>query len=84
MQPALASVFVFEVLHRVGHVDAFWVDASLVEAAPEHPAGGADEGPSLSVFLIARLLTDEDERGLGRSLTEDGLGGVVEERTSGA
>jgi hypothetical protein len=42
------------------------------DLAQEHP-GGADEGSSLLVLHLARLLADEHQAGARRPLAEDGL-----------
>jgi hypothetical protein len=72
------------VLHRVGHVDARAVEAGLGEGAVEELAGRADEGVAGEVLVVAGLLADEDQLGVGGAFTEDGLGSGLVEGTAGA
>src|SRR2546430_4393867 len=58
MQPPLAAPGPAEMLDGVGEVDTTPVDAGFVEAALQEPSGGADEGFSLQVLLVAGLLAD--------------------------
>ena len=52
--------------------------------APQHGAGRTDERSALLVLDVARLLTDEHEPGVRRSLSEHRLGRVLVERAPGA
>src|SRR5258707_10004184 len=62
-----------EVLHRVGDVRLLAVDAGALEHAIQEPAGGTYERMPLTVFLVARLLTDDHHLGRRRALPEHGL-----------
>src|SRR5258708_21530069 len=62
-----------EVLHRVRDVRLLAVDAGAFEHAIQEPAGGTYERVSLTVFLVARLLTDDHHLGRRRALAEHGL-----------
>ena len=64
----LAARLVFEMLHRVGDVDARAVDAGFGERAVEHLPGRSDEGLAGQIFLIARLLADEHHRRVAPAL----------------
>jgi hypothetical protein len=70
------------VLDGVSHVDPVAPDAGLGEGAVEEPARRADEGLSLDVLAVARLLADEQETGFRRPLAEDGLSGAQVEITA--
>ena len=78
MQPPIAARRPFEMLHRIGHINPFAVDARLVEQVVQQPAGRTDERASLPVVLISGLLAHEDDPGVGRTFSENGLGGVLE------
>ena len=62
-----------EVLDDVRDVGELAVDARLLERPVEQLAGGADERPAGEILLVAGLLADEHQLGLGPSLAEDGL-----------
>jgi hypothetical protein len=62
-----------EVLDDVRDVGELPVDARLLERPVEQLARGADERPAREILLVAGLLTDEHQLGLGPSLAEDGL-----------
>ena len=52
-----------EVLDRVRDVRERPVDPRRFEPLVEDAAGGADERPPFEIFLVARLLADEDDLG---------------------
>src|SRR6516165_6199444 len=58
VEAPLAARLVLEMLHGVGDVDFIPLDAGRFERLVEHLAGGAHEGQSGQIFLVARLLTD--------------------------
>jgi hypothetical protein len=62
-----------EVLHQVGDVDVAAVESGFVDRAIEHAARRPDERPAGAVLLVARLLADQHDAGVIRSLPEDGL-----------
>jgi len=66
-------------LHRVGDVGAAAVDPHRRQALVEDPSRRADEGMPREVFLVPRLLADEEHVGMRRTLAEDGLGRVTPE-----
>jgi hypothetical protein len=73
VDPAGATRPPLEVLDGVRDVEPPLVETDLgQDLAQEHP-GGADEGSSLLVLHVARLLADEHQAGAGRPLAEDGL-----------
>ena len=78
----LAARLEFEMLDRVGDVDAGAVDAGLGKRAVEQLAGRADERPAGEILLIAGLLADEHERRVARALAEHGLGRGLPERAA--
>ena len=59
---AFAFGFPFEVFHNIGDVDFTTVDPRFDESLIEKFAGGADEGPPLQIFIVARLLAPRRER----------------------
>ena len=63
MQTTLASLLVPEVLHRVGQVHVPAIDLRSLQGLVEKPARRADEGTTLPVLLVTRLLTHEHESG---------------------
>ena len=77
MQAPLAARLPLEVLHRVRDVHVFARDPRRLERRVEDPPGGTDERVPLLIFLVARLLADEHERGARRALAEHGLCGVL-------
>jgi len=57
------------------------VDARLFQCARQQPPRGPDEGVPGAVFLVARLLADQEQRRVNRTFPEDGLGGAPPQRT---
>src|SRR5579883_3161080 len=74
VQPPLAALRELEMLHRIGDIDPVAGEAGLAQRAIEKPAGRPDKGPADPVFLIAWLLADKDDRGVGGTFAEDRLG----------
>src|SRR5205823_2679320 len=62
-----------EVLDDVRDVDLRTIDAGGLERAIEELPGGTDERPADEVLVVARLLADEDDLGMGAALAEDRL-----------
>src|SRR3954447_11553302 len=82
VNPPLATLLVFEVLHGVGRIDQVAVYPGRFHAGPQDPPRGPDKGVPLLVLLVAWLLADQyDRRRLG-SCAEHGLGRVGEERAA--
>ena len=73
VDPALATRLPLEVLDRVGDEREPAVDSSGVQAFVENASRGAHEWLASKVFLVARLLSDEDDLGALRSFAEDRL-----------
>jgi hypothetical protein len=84
METAFAARLPFEVFDGVGDVERFAVDAGGAECAIEELAGGADEGFSGAIFLVAGLFADDEDAGAGRTLAEDRAGGAAPEWTCAA
>lgn len=80
VQAALAALFELEVLDRVGEIGALARKAGLAHELVKQPAGRADEGPALLVFLVARLFADECDRRARLAFAEHGPGGTGERR----
>src|SRR5258706_10067719 len=68
-------------LDRVGEVNIAPPDAGLFERLVEHRTGWADEGGTLAIFLVARLLSDEDDARLARAAAKHDLSGRLVEVT---
>src|SRR4051812_34473631 len=79
MNSSLATLFKFEVLHGIAHVQLIAGDTGVAECAIEDLACGSDEGAACTVLLIARLLADQRNASCRGSFSEDGLGGAAEE-----
>src|SRR6266705_6694260 len=74
---ALAALDELEVLDRVRDVEPLPVQAHLDQRAVEHLARRADERRALQILLVAWLLADEDDAGIGGAAPEDRLGRVT-------
>lgn len=70
--------------HRVGDIGGRSIDSGFGEGAVEQLAGGADEGFAGDVFVIAGLLADDHDAGIGGAFAEDGAGGVLPKRADAA
>jgi hypothetical protein len=81
---ALAALFEFEVLDRVGHVDVPAIDPGGLERAIEQPSGRTDERPALQILLIARLFADQHQLRVRRPFTQHALCRLGVERTAAA
>ncbi len=68
---ALAALLELEVLDGVGDVDAVPIDAGVRHRPLQELAGGSHEWPALPVFLVARLLADEGDRGADGTFAQD-------------
>jgi hypothetical protein len=84
VEPKLSSLLKTEVLHGVRHVNYIAVDAGRFQRLVEKSPGGADEGATLSVFLIARRLADEKQFASSGAFAENGLSGVLVEVAAAA
>ena len=60
------------------------VDSGFGERAIEQLAGRPDEWFAAAVFLVARLLAEEEEAGAFRSFAKNGLGRMPVKRAGGA
>src|SRR4030095_9124341 len=82
----LATFFAcpLEVLDDVRDVQLAPVHVRPGQGLVEEPAGRADEGPATQVFLVSRLLADEDDARRSLALTKDGLGRPLVEVAGGA
>lgn len=56
----LAAFFELEVFDGIRNVDCRSIDACVVEGPIEKAASRSDEGLTLAVFFVARLLADEN------------------------
>ena len=81
MKPSFSPRLELEMLNGVRHVYALAVDARLTERFVQEKPGRADERAALTVFLIPRLLADQHNLCVLRTLPEYGLGRVFPQRT---
>ena len=70
---AVAVEVEFEMLHRVGQVRLIAVEAGLGQSPVEQRSGRSDEQLP-PVLDVARLLADQDQRGVGAAGGEHDLG----------
>jgi hypothetical protein len=64
-------------LDRVRDVHVSSFNASLTERLIQDSAGRSHKWMACHVFLVARLLADEDDRSMGGPLPKHGLGGLL-------
>ena len=69
-----------EMLDGVGHPNPRPVDPGLGETAVEQLSGGSDKRMAGLILGVARLLADQHDRRVRRTLAEHRLGGVAVER----
>lgn len=72
-EAALAALDEFEASHSVGDVGPAAVHVDFIEGVAEGLSGGADEGASPEVFLVACLLANEGDGRVHRSFAQRGL-----------
>src|SRR5215469_7632611 len=65
--------FPLKMLHGIGYVYFFPVDAGFVQQPIEKPSSGPDEGFSLQVFLMAGLLADHHDFCARTTRSKNGL-----------
>jgi hypothetical protein len=61
VQPNLSALNELEMFDGVGHIKFRAIDFKFGEDSIEKLAGGTDEGFTLQIFLIARLLANEKQ-----------------------
>ena len=66
----------FEMFDGIGEIHVASGDARFSERLVQDFPCRTDKGMAGSIFLIARLLADEQDRGMACPLTENGLGGA--------
>jgi len=84
MDAALAARLPLEVLYGIRDVCSAALDAGFFQAGVEQTARGSDEGTASEILLIAGLLTNEQNRCRGATLSEDGLRGIAIEVATAA
>ena len=84
MDAPLSARLPLEVLDRIGEVDGIARDAGISERLVEECACRADERLALTIFLITRLLADEQHLRPLRTSTEDHLRRVFVEIATAA
>src|SRR5688572_27072733 len=80
VQAALAARLPLEVLDRVGDVQVLALDARGLQRPVEQASGRPDERQALAVLLVARLLADQHDPGVGVAGAEHSLRRVGPER----
>src|SRR4051812_21918789 len=58
---SLPSLFMAEVLDRVGQVDTLLIDPSGAQGSLQELPGGTDEGLALTVLVVSRLFSYQHE-----------------------
>src|SRR4029079_4591885 len=71
--PPLTARLPFEVLHDVGHVNGFAIDAGLLQRAIEQLPCWSDKRMTGEILCIPRLLTDKHEAGASWPFAENRL-----------
>src|SRR5881397_1026353 len=73
MNPTLPTGLPFEVFHRVGDVNFLAINSRFFEGLIHDFSSGSNEGITLLVFVIARLLADQHDRRVFRAFAKHGL-----------
>jgi hypothetical protein len=60
-------------LDGVGDIDSAAIDASVTQRVVENLSGRPDKWPTQKILLITRLLADQHDRRMDRSLAEHDL-----------
>ena len=76
MQPPLPARLELEMLDRIGHVNAPAIDAGLLERLVQKKPGGSHERAAGEILAISRLLADQHDLRVGRSLAKHRLGRI--------
>jgi hypothetical protein len=77
VKPPFAAPDPFEMLDGVSHIHLIAGYTGFRESLVKHPSGRSNERKTLAVFLVPRLLADEDHFGMRRTFTENRLSGVL-------
>ena len=77
MLAAFALRFPFEMLNGIRNVHLIARNAGFHQGFVEQSAGGSDEWMALQIFLIAGLLSDEDDLGVSGAFAKHGLCGAL-------
>jgi len=80
VQPPLAPHLVFKMFDGIGDVGVVAEDTGFLQRGIENATCRTDKRFAGEIFLIARLLADQHEVGLARSLARHRLGGIAVER----
>jgi len=59
VQPSFSPLNPFEMLDGIGDVDVVARDTRILDHSVEYSPSRADKGPTLSIFHVTRLFTDE-------------------------
>ena len=81
---AFAARLPFKMFDSIGDVNFRAIEAGGGEGLVQEFAGRADERFAREVFLMARLLTDEDDSRTAGAFAKDRLGGVLPQRAGAA
>lgn len=76
-----SSRFSLEVLHGIGNVNLFAINACFRKGFVQKPAGRADKRFSFPIFLIAGLFADKDNSRAGQTFAEHSVCGAFPEIT---
>lgn len=70
VKPPLAAFLKLEMLDGVREIRALAVNACFLKSSIEKPPGGADEGTTLHIFLVARLFANQGDTCADRPLAQ--------------
>jgi hypothetical protein len=73
VQPALAALFKFEVLHGIRDIHMVPAHSGIDKSAVQYAAGRSDERMPLDIFVVPRLFADEEQSRFSRPFPEHGL-----------
>ena len=73
MNAALASWFPFEMLDDVGDISFLTINAGFFKGFVEQFAGWTNKRFAFEVFIVAGLLTNEEDFGIASARAKDGL-----------
>jgi len=77
VKPDLAPWFPLEMLHCIGDVDLAAINSCRFQALVQELPGRPDKRPSLLIFTIPGLLSDQEQCCVDAALAEHYLGGLL-------
>lgn len=80
VKPALPKRLPFEMLHRIGDVDASAINPSFLQRLIKNAAGRSDKRMSFQVFPVARFFADQHHLRIFRAFAKYGLRALFPKR----